>query len=115
MISENLWPHVKSILGVDISQNSVDRYNALAAMLGCAPEEMHAICKELKGEPGELNGAQFDLIVVRAVLSPPISLVGLHICVVPHTCCCNTRCNVIRRLSQDDAYTRTRSQSKYVP
>ena len=65
MISENLYPHVKSIVGVDISQNSVDRYNALAKKLERTPEQMRAVCLELKGEPRELDGAQFDLIVVR--------------------------------------------------
>ena len=72
LLSEPLSEHVKSIVGVDISQGSVDLYNARAAQLARTPEEMKAICKELKGEPGELDGAKFDLIVVRpsSLLTP---------------------------------------------
>ena len=56
---------MKSIVGVDISQVSVDRYNARAVQLGLAPEKMKAVCVELKGEPGELDGAKFDVVLVR--------------------------------------------------
>ena len=59
---------MKSIVGVDISQVSVDRYNARAAQLGFAPEKMKAVCVELKGEPGELDSAKFDVVVVRTFL-----------------------------------------------
>ncbi len=55
---------MKSIVGVDISQVSVDRYNAQAARLGFSPEKMRAVCVELKGEPGELDGAKFDAVIV---------------------------------------------------
>ena len=30
---------------------------------------MSAVCAELKGEPGELDGARFDIIVVRLSIS----------------------------------------------
>ncbi|KAI1791562.1 S-adenosyl-L-methionine-dependent methyltransferase [Ganoderma leucocontextum] len=67
MISEQLVPHVKKIVGVDISQVSVDRYNTLATeKLGLTPETMKAACIELKGEPGELEGTKFDLVVCCA-------------------------------------------------
>ena len=62
---------MKSVVGVDISQASVDKYNALAARLGFGPEKMSAMCAELKGEPDELDGAKFDIIVVRTILQPP--------------------------------------------
>lgn len=55
---------MKSIVGVDISQGAVDQYNAQASNQGLAPEEMKAVCAELKGVPGELGDAKFDLIVV---------------------------------------------------
>ena len=70
LISEQLVPHVKRIVGVDISQASVDRYNTLAAdKLSLPPDTMEAICAELKGEQGELEGTKFDLVVVS--VSPP--------------------------------------------
>jgi hypothetical protein len=52
-------PFVKSILGVDISPVVVDKYNATFK-----DENASAVCMELKGEKGELNDAQFDLIFV---------------------------------------------------
>ncbi|PIL33027.1 hypothetical protein GSI_04476 [Ganoderma sinense ZZ0214-1] len=67
MISEQLVPHVKKIVGVDISEVSVDRYNTLATeKLGLTPETMKAVTVELKGEDGELDGVKFDLVVCCA-------------------------------------------------
>lgn len=71
MVSQQLCQYVKSVVGVDISQASVDRYNTQASNQGLAPEEMHAVCVELTGDPqeNELDGARFDLIVVRTITS----------------------------------------------
>ncbi|RDX41019.1 S-adenosyl-L-methionine-dependent methyltransferase [Lentinus brumalis] len=66
LVSEPLSQYVKSIVGVDISQVSVDRYNAQAARLGFSPEKMRAVCVELKGEPGELDGAKFNVVICCA-------------------------------------------------
>ncbi|KAI0628798.1 S-adenosyl-L-methionine-dependent methyltransferase [Trametes polyzona] len=66
LLSQALCPHVKSIVGVDISQASVDQYNAQASNQGLEPEEMRAVCGELTGAPGELDGARFDLVVCCA-------------------------------------------------
>ncbi|RPD69084.1 S-adenosyl-L-methionine-dependent methyltransferase [Lentinus tigrinus ALCF2SS1-7] len=68
LVSEALLAtgYVKSVVGVDISQASVDRYNALAARLEYAPEKMKAVCAELKGDPDELDGAKFDIVVCCA-------------------------------------------------
>jgi hypothetical protein len=52
-------PFVKSILGVDVSSVVVDKYNATFK-----GENASAVCLELKGEKGELDNAQFDLIFV---------------------------------------------------
>ena len=64
MFSQALRPYVKSIVGADIIQASVDVYNKQAADQGFA-SEMKAVRAELKGEPGELGGTKFDLITVR--------------------------------------------------
>lgn len=65
-MSRELAPHTKSILGVDISQGMVDQYNKRVENQGISPEEMRAIAVELKGESeDELDGAKFDIIVVR--------------------------------------------------
>ena len=66
MLSQALCPYVKSIVGVDISPASVEQYNIQAANQGLTPEEMKAVCIELKGEPGELGDARFDLVIVSA-------------------------------------------------
>ncbi|KAM5542804.1 hypothetical protein V8D89_003765 [Ganoderma adspersum] len=67
MISEQLVPHVKKLVGVDISDVSVDRYNTLASeKLGLTPGTMKAVSVELKGEEGELDGIKFDLVVCCA-------------------------------------------------
>ena len=64
LVSQQLCQYVKSVVGVDISQASVDLYNTQASNQGLGPEEMRAVCTELKGEPDELNGLKFDIIVV---------------------------------------------------
>ncbi|KAH9890508.1 S-adenosyl-L-methionine-dependent methyltransferase [Cubamyces lactineus] len=65
MVSLALRPYVKHIVGVDISQGSVDIYNKKAAEQGFS-SEMEAVCAVLKGTPEELGGAKFDLITCSA-------------------------------------------------
>ncbi|RPD55677.1 S-adenosyl-L-methionine-dependent methyltransferase [Lentinus tigrinus ALCF2SS1-6] len=81
LVSEALLAtgYVKSVVGVDISQASVDRYNALAARLEYAPEKMKAVCAELKGDPDELDGAKFDIVVVRTVPLPFSPSTTVHV------------------------------------
>ncbi|KAF9453665.1 S-adenosyl-L-methionine-dependent methyltransferase [Macrolepiota fuliginosa MF-IS2] len=57
LVSRELAPHVKSILGVDVSQRMVEQYNE--KLKG---EAASAVCIELKGEEDELSGARFDMI-----------------------------------------------------
>jgi len=64
LISRALVPHAKSIVGVDISQASVNVYNETASNQGLSPDEMRAVCTELKGEAGELDGLKFDVVAV---------------------------------------------------
>ena len=82
-VAAEILPHVKSILGVDISQGmvrvlfreerrvmctgsrQVDTYNARAEKVGASPEAMRAVCVELKGTGSELDGRKFDLVIVR--------------------------------------------------
>jgi SAM-dependent methyltransferase len=52
-------------VGVDISEGMVNQYNYRVSNQGIAPDEMKAVCVELKGEEGELGDAKFDVIVVR--------------------------------------------------
>ncbi|KAH7928135.1 S-adenosyl-L-methionine-dependent methyltransferase [Leucogyrophana mollusca] len=63
LISKELAPHAKSILGVDISQSMVDQFNQSVFNQGIDQDEMKAICAELKGDQGELEGVKFDVIV----------------------------------------------------
>jgi ubiquinone/menaquinone biosynthesis C-methylase UbiE len=60
LVSKQLAPFCKHIVGVDISQGMVDQYNKRTEN-----QNMKAMCAELKGEPGELDDEKFDVIVVR--------------------------------------------------
>ncbi|KAG8217170.1 S-adenosyl-L-methionine-dependent methyltransferase [Butyriboletus roseoflavus] len=51
----------KSIVGVDISQGMVDRYNKIVSDHGIPPEEMRAICTTPHEK--QLQGMTFDVIV----------------------------------------------------
>lgn len=64
LISRELAPFSKQILGVDISQGMVDQYNLRVANQGIPSEEMKAVATELKGEQGELENRKFDVVVV---------------------------------------------------
>ncbi|OCH86196.1 S-adenosyl-L-methionine-dependent methyltransferase [Obba rivulosa] len=63
VFSRELCQYIKSVVGVDISSGSVDVYNTRASNQGLTPEEMKAICAELKGNAQELDGAKFDIAV----------------------------------------------------
>lgn len=66
MISRSLYPHVKSILGVDISDGMVSEFNANVLKHGLDPSKIKAVQAELgKDLPAELEeGNKFDVIVV---------------------------------------------------
>ena len=66
-MSKEIIPYVKSILGVDVSQGMVDLYNETGEMEGFSG--MKAVCADLKGEYGELDGQKFDVIIVSVALS----------------------------------------------
>jgi 2-polyprenyl-3-methyl-5-hydroxy-6-metoxy-1,4-benzoquinol methylase len=63
LVSMHLAPYCTSILGVDISQGMVDLYNERVANQGIDPSEMQAIALELKGDPEELGGRKFDVVI----------------------------------------------------
>jgi len=63
LVSRELAPHAKSIVGVDISQGMVDQYNLRVYNQGIPPEEMGAICTKLEGNQAELDGKKFDVVV----------------------------------------------------
>jgi len=60
LVSKQIIPHAKSILGVDISQGMVDVYNDTGSKEGTG--NMKAVRVELKGEDGELDGQKFDVV-----------------------------------------------------
>ncbi|PPQ63537.1 hypothetical protein CVT24_004767 [Panaeolus cyanescens] len=62
-IARDLIRDVKSIVGVDISEEAIKKYNELSIAAGYSPDVLKGICKELKGEEGELGGAKFDLVI----------------------------------------------------
>lgn len=64
MISQRLAPHCKKIVGVDISEKTVEYYNERVANQGIPEEEMKAVHLELTGSEDELGGEKFDVIVV---------------------------------------------------
>lgn len=61
-MSKQIIPYAKSILGVDVSQGMVDLYNETGEKEGFSG--MKAVCADLKGEDGELDGRKFDVIIV---------------------------------------------------
>ncbi|TFK31989.1 S-adenosyl-L-methionine-dependent methyltransferase [Crucibulum laeve] len=63
LVSKGLFPYVRSILGVDISQGMIDQYNKRVDAEGVPADSFHAIRAELKGEDGELDGKKFDVII----------------------------------------------------
>ncbi|CAE6465986.1 unnamed protein product [Rhizoctonia solani] len=67
MISQNLSPHSKKIIGVDISSKSVEFYNERFATKGVSPEEVKSICFDItersRVEKDPLDGIEFDVIV----------------------------------------------------
>ena len=67
LVSKQIAPYAKSILGVDVSREMVVLYNETGEKEGFS--NMKAVCAELKGEDGELNGQKFDVIVVS--IAPP--------------------------------------------
>lgn len=70
MISRELSPYVKQVVGIDVSQGMVDQFNARVSYQGIPSEEMQALCCDIKGEENELNGKKFDVIVVSLRLLP---------------------------------------------
>ena len=64
-MSQQIAPHAKSILGVDISQGMVDLYNEIGEKEDFSG--MKAVRAELKGEDGELDGRKFDVVIVSVI------------------------------------------------
>ncbi|KAF7441219.1 hypothetical protein PC9H_001568 [Pleurotus ostreatus] len=63
MVSRQMAPYAKQIVGVDISQGLVDEFNLRVKNQGLTPDELKAVCVQLKGEEGELDNLKFDVIV----------------------------------------------------
>lgn len=63
LVSLHIAPHVKSLVGVDISEGMVARFNERASELGLPPSKARAEAIELKGTGGELGGAKFDIVL----------------------------------------------------
>ncbi|KAG8966335.1 hypothetical protein FRC03_012132 [Tulasnella sp. 419] len=63
LISQQLAPYCKEILGVDISDNMVAQFNLKVSNQGIPADEMQAIKLEIRGDPDELDGKKFDVIV----------------------------------------------------
>ncbi|KAF5373592.1 hypothetical protein D9758_000800 [Tetrapyrgos nigripes] len=61
--SRQLAPYVKSIIGVDISQKMVNKYNERVSNQGIPFDEMKAICVDLRGADEELDGMKFDVVM----------------------------------------------------
>ncbi|KAF9042159.1 S-adenosyl-L-methionine-dependent methyltransferase [Panaeolus papilionaceus] len=62
-IARDLIRDVKSIVGVDISEEAIKKYNELSIKAGYSPDILKGLCFELKGEERELDGAKFDLVI----------------------------------------------------
>ena len=89
LISQVLAPYCKKIVGVDISPRTVEYYNTRVHNQGISPEEMKAVCVDLRGEEGELEGVKFDLVVVSSFSM--ISCVSLFLYTFPAFLCVSLR------------------------
>ncbi|KAI5117257.1 hypothetical protein M0805_006420 [Coniferiporia weirii] len=63
LISRELAPYTKKIVGADISQGMVDQYNLRVSNQGIPSDEMCAIRVELTETDDELGGQKFDVVV----------------------------------------------------
>lgn len=71
LLSQQLSPYCKSVVGVDISQAMVDLYNESARNQGLSGDELRAVCFDVldnKFSSDCLNGQKFDVVVVSNVL-----------------------------------------------
>ena len=68
LITKELLPHVKAVLGVDLSEGVVDVYDRRYAEQGLSSDVAHAITTEITGAEGELDGRKFDVIIVCVLL-----------------------------------------------
>lgn len=71
---------------MDISQTPVDLFNEHVSNQGIPPEEMRAVCVELKGEEGELEGLKFDVITVCVFAFETALLLQILIVILPPQC-----------------------------
>ncbi|KAF5324677.1 hypothetical protein D9611_004093 [Ephemerocybe angulata] len=65
LLSQNIAPYAKSVVGVDISQGMVDLYNMFALNQGLLSEELRAVRFDvLASSPQDpFNGQRFDVVV----------------------------------------------------
>ncbi|KAJ8482595.1 hypothetical protein ONZ45_g14890 [Pleurotus djamor] len=62
LVAMKLLNYTKKIVGVDISQGLVDSFNKRVNEARITPDMMQAVCVQLKGVDGELDGQKFDVI-----------------------------------------------------
>ncbi|KAG7095860.1 hypothetical protein E1B28_006552 [Marasmius oreades] len=63
LVSNELVPYCKSLVGVDISEGMIKEFVKRFEKQELPPTKVRGICQELKGEQGELNGETFDVVV----------------------------------------------------
>ncbi|KAF9254216.1 S-adenosyl-L-methionine-dependent methyltransferase [Marasmius fiardii PR-910] len=63
LVSNELIPHCKSLIGVDISEGMIGQFVKRFEKQSLPPTKVRGICQELKGEQGELDGQTFDIVV----------------------------------------------------
>lgn len=63
LLSQNLAPHARSIVGIDIAPEMVALYNDKVSNQGIPFEEMHAVVGNLITEKTALSGYKFDIAV----------------------------------------------------
>ncbi|KAI3610747.1 hexaprenyldihydroxybenzoate methyltransferase [Moniliophthora roreri] len=66
LVSSVLVPQSKFLLGVDISEAMIVQFTKRFAAQGLSADKVKGMAKELKGEPGELDGMKFDIVTCSA-------------------------------------------------
>lgn len=65
LVSQEIASHTKSLVGIDVSEKSVEMFNETVANQGIDPSEMKAFCLDVfdtKGMEAKLGGRKFDLV-----------------------------------------------------
>jgi 2-polyprenyl-3-methyl-5-hydroxy-6-metoxy-1,4-benzoquinol methylase len=72
LVAEKIQPHVKSILGIDVSDKAIELFTERFNKLGVKSDAAKAIRLDIETSQEGIEGQKFDLIYVRPSFPPSI-------------------------------------------